>query len=437
MFANLRWRLLNLAKKIWVRATLYSLVGVGAALLATAFGPLVPDRVATRLGAGSVEAVLTIIASSMLSVTIFALSTMVGAFAGAGNASPRATRLVAEDTTAQSILATFLGVFLFSLVGIIALSTGAYGPGERFVLFLVTLALVAVTVTSLIRWIQHITRLGRLSDSTDRVEQASVRTLIAHRRDPQLGAATWDRDAAPAAADAVPLLAERVGYVRHLDVATLAGKLAPEQRVWVLARPGAFVGPNRPLALVGRVEGAPIPEDRLASLRVAWSVADTRSYDQDPRFGLCVLAEVASKALSAAVNDVGTAIDVLGRLVRVMTHLDDAGDDAAAAVDARENVLIAPISALDALQDAFRPIARDGAAAVELGLRLQAALAHVARLRARPEVLGGDLARAAAVVAADALARAREALDSAADVAELEASADHLLRRHGLAAIAH
>lgn len=436
MFANLRWRLLALARKIWVRATLYSLVGVGAALLALAFGPLVPDSLATRLGAGSVETVLTIMASSMLSVTIFALSTMVGAFAGAGNASPRATRLVAEDSTAQSILATFLGVFLFSLVGIIALSTGAYGPGERFVLFLVTLALVAVTVTSLIRWIQHITRLGRLSDSTDRVEQAAIRTFAAHRREPQLGGAAWDRDADPAPSDAVPVLTDRVGYVRHLDVASLAAKLDDDQRVWVLARPGAFVGPNRPLALVGRAAGEPVPEALLASLRAAWSVADTRSFDQDPRFGLCVLAEVASKALSAAVNDVGTAIDVLGRLVRVMTHLEGADDDDASARDPRENVLIAPISALDALQDAFRPIARDGAGAVELGLRLQVTLAHVAKLNARPEVLAGDLARAAAVVAADALARAREALDSAADVAELEASADHLLSRHGLAAVA-
>ena len=41
--------------------------------------------------------------------------------------TPRATRLVVEDVTTQNVLATFIGSFLFSLVGIIALNMGAYG----------------------------------------------------------------------------------------------------------------------------------------------------------------------------------------------------------------------------------------------------------------------------------------------------------------------
>lgn len=297
-----------------------------------------------------------------------------------------------------------------------------------------TLVLVGATVASLVRWIHHITKLGRMDDTIKRLERAVIEALRKHRRAPHLGGVAWHRDADPPDADAVPVLPESAGYVKHFDTAALAACLEPTQRAWILARPGAFVGPNRPLALVARTEpGEPIAEGALASMRKAWLLGDTRNFDQDPRFGLCVFAEVASKALSPSVNDVGTAIGVLGRLARVLGALDrDAGE-----TDERVghgNILIPPISAHDLLRDAFRPIARDGAGAVELGLRLQATLSHVSRLNPPEYTLTGDLGEAAAAVAHDALLRARRALASPADVAEIEAAAAHLLSQHEMQA---
>lgn len=437
MFSHLRWRLLAFSRRIWVRATLYSVVGLIAALASAVLGRFVPESLGTTLGSDAVGSILRVLAASMLSVTIFALSTLVGALASASQASVRATRLVGQDPTAQSILAGFLGVFIFSLVGIIALSSGAYGEGERFVLFLFTLPMVIFTVAALIRWIQHITKLGRLEDTMSRLEEAAVGAFGKHRLDPQLGGVAWEAESCPPDADAVPLLAEYSGYIMYFDIEALAKNLEPSQRAWVLARPGSFVGPNRPLALIGRPEsGASIPARELALLRQAWLQGENRSFDQDPRFGLCVLAEVATKALSDAVNDVGTAIGVLGRLVRVfggLEHARDEGEDDGRTLGVRhDNIMVEPIKALDALNDAFRPIARDGAGAIELGLRLQATLAHVARLRISDAALQGSMSEAAAVVAADALARARLALSSTADVAELEAAASHLLSQHGL-----
>ncbi|MCI1114058.1 DUF2254 domain-containing protein, partial [Stenotrophomonas maltophilia] len=81
----------------------------------------------------------------------------------------------------------------------------------------------------------------------------------------------------------------------------------------VAALPGAFLHPGRPLA---HVAGG--SSDIDGAIRDAFSIGDERSYDQDPRFGLAVMAEIASRALSPAVNDSGTAIDVIGRLVRVL-----------------------------------------------------------------------------------------------------------------------
>ena len=46
-------------------------------------------------------------------------------------------------------------------------------------------------------------------------------------------------------------------------------------------------------------------------------LGNDRQFDEDPRFGLIVLSEIASRALSPAVNDPGTAIGIIGRLVRL------------------------------------------------------------------------------------------------------------------------
>lgn len=95
---------------------------------------MIPESVSVKVGAEAVDNILNILASSMLAVTTFSLSIMVTAYGSTTtNVTPRATRLVVEDVTTQNVLATFIGSFLFSLVGIIALNMGAYGErGESF-----------------------------------------------------------------------------------------------------------------------------------------------------------------------------------------------------------------------------------------------------------------------------------------------------------------
>lgn len=120
----------RVTKRLWFRATLYCVVGIVTALIGVVVGPWLPPEFTRKLGADAVGSILTILASSMLAVTTFSLSTLVSAASAAANgATPRATGLLLEDKTAQTALSTFLGSFLFSLVGIIALNTGLYGEG--------------------------------------------------------------------------------------------------------------------------------------------------------------------------------------------------------------------------------------------------------------------------------------------------------------------
>ncbi len=158
MISRWQWILRQTLKKLWFRATLFAMVAIITALLSILFRSMIPESVSVKVGAEAVDNILNILASSMLAVTTFSLSIMVTAYGSATtNVTPRATRLVVEDVTTQNVLATFIGSFLFSLVGIIALNMGAYGERGRVILFIVTLVVIALIISTLLRWIQHLT----------------------------------------------------------------------------------------------------------------------------------------------------------------------------------------------------------------------------------------------------------------------------------------
>lgn len=197
MSSRLIWSISVLARRIWFRATLFSIAAVATALLAIVVTPYIPADLSTKIGADSVDNILGIIASSILTVTTFSLSTMVSAYSAAtSNVTPRATLLVMEDSTTQNVLATFVGSFLFSLVGIVALTTGAYGEQGRVVLFVVTIGVIVLIVVTLLRWIDHLSRLGRVTETTRRVEEATLDAVKAWRKSPNFGG-EGPRDAQP------------------------------------------------------------------------------------------------------------------------------------------------------------------------------------------------------------------------------------------------
>ena len=57
-----------------------------------------------------------------------------------------------------------------------------------------------------------------------------------------------------------------------------------------------------------RIAATTVTDKDAGAVDHAFSIVAARSFDQDPRYGLIVLGEIADKALSAAVNDVGTVV---------------------------------------------------------------------------------------------------------------------------------
>jgi uncharacterized membrane protein len=126
-------------------------------------------------------------------------------------------------------------------------------------------------------------------------------------------------------------------------------------RVAVVSLPGTFAAPDTVLARVVAESGDASAIDTEAIAR-AFLIGDARVFDDDPRFGLVVLSEIASRALSPAVNDPGTAIDVIGTLVRLFALWSEPVERPAPEYD---RVEVPEIVSRDMFDDAFTGIARD------------------------------------------------------------------------------
>lgn len=408
------WLLTRLARRTWFRATLFSLLAVATALVAIIVAPYIPSGLSAKIGADAVDNILGIIASSMLTVTTFSLSTMVSAYSAAtSNVTPRATRLVMEDSTTQNVLATFVGSFLFSLVGIIALTTGAYGEQGRLVLFIVTIGVIILIVVTLLRWIDHLSRLGRVTETTQRVEEATIKALEAWHRVPQLGGVRLKGN--QVSDHNFPIYSSEIGYVQHVDASALSSLAEDaDMEFSILAIPGKLVAPKTPIAW----SNSELSKEQIERFRSSITIDDTRSFDQDPRFGASVLSEIASRSLSTAINDPGTAIDVISRSMRVVAAWTGKPDKDAPIYP---RLHVRPIELPELFEDLFTIVARDGAGLVEVGMRLQKTLALIA------EFDGDEFRENAQRCSEEAITRAEAVLTAPQDLERLRRAANWYL----------
>ena len=145
------------------------------------------------------------------------------------------------------------------------------------------------------------------------------------------------------------------------------------------ALPGTFLAPGRVLAYVTTDSGDLSDQDTSRIAR-AFLIGNNRKFDEDPRFGLIVLSEIASRALSPAVNDPGTAIDIIGTFVRLFALWSEPVEEGDTRTTECDRVAVPELSLHDMFDDAFTAIARDGAGAIEVAVRLQKAFESLASI---------------------------------------------------------
>lgn len=373
----------RISEMLWVKPLAICIVSIAAAFLTKMADQIPIFELAPKVKAETIETLLSIISASMLVIAVFAVGSMLSAYQSASNAAtPRSFTLVLADDVSQNALSTFIGAFIFSIVAQVALMNGYYGDAGRFALFVVTIFVFALVIFSFIRWVDRIAKLGRLSTIVEKVEVATEESLCRRLEQPLLRAVK-----AEGSSDGLPVYSEKVGYIQRINIAALQS-LAEQQNIHVevASLPGKFATPDVPLMYVrfassatkAAIEQGDVIYEKLIN---AFVIGKNRTFDDDPRFGLIVLSEIASRALSPAVNDPGTAIGIIGSLVRLLTPCANKQPEENEAPDVEcDRVAVPAVCLEDMFDDAFNPIARDGAAMIEVVIRLQKALSTLASL---------------------------------------------------------
>ncbi len=368
---RIRFLLNRLGERLWVKPFVMCILSVAGVFLAQATDRMsLADKWPT-VTLDSVETLLTTMSASMLVIATFSVASMVSAYSSASNmATPRTFTLVVADDVSQNALSTFIGAFIFSIVALVTLKNSYFGDAGRFTLFVLTLLAFAIVIGMFVRWVDRIARLGRVGSTIDKVESAAEKALRRRRSAPTLGA----RPVNDSFHDGEALYSSSIGYVQHINVEKLqsCAKRA-KLRIRIAALPGTFAAPGRPLAHLFADSGE-VDTSQHKLIEKAFLVGDERIFDNDPRFGLIVLSEVASRALSPGVNDPGTAIDIIGRLVRLFALWVEPFAGEKSESSDHDRVEAPETSLEDMFDDAFPPIARDGADSIEVVVRMMKAL---------------------------------------------------------------
>ncbi|MEL7127609.1 MAG: DUF2254 domain-containing protein [Pseudomonadota bacterium] len=360
----------RISRILWVRVALILGLSILAALLAPLLDPIIPLASKDRFSADATLPILNILANSMLAVTTFSLGVMVSTHRGtAEQTTPRIHRLLMDDTRTQTVLATFIGAFVFALSSIILYRADYYSDSASVAVFFATVLVVAIVVGSIVRWIDHLSDLGSMDHSLAQSEMAARETLKTLADWPALGAHMIGRgDVRPDGA--TPVQAQRSGYVEQIDMEEL-NSLAEAHgvQVYIHVLPGDAVLTSQTLAYLD----TEAPQDAFSA---CFSLTEYRAHEQDARYAIQTLRETASKALSAGINDPGTAIEVINRLERVLwDYLRREPPEDPVCFDRLHMSRLEPKTLIDT---AFRDIARDGAANVDVLIGVHGAVSTLA-----------------------------------------------------------
>lgn len=373
-------KLLVLAQRIWrtllVRVVLISIFSLLALAIAPLLTGFIPDNIKLKLGREAILPVLTILASGMLAVTTFSLNVMVSAYRAASSmATPRAYRLLLDDTITQSVLATFVGGFVYSLSAVILFHARVYSEDAAVVVFGFTMVVFALIVLAILRWIEHLSHLGSMDHTLQIIEARAREAMHARARRPSLGARRMlEDDLVPAGAGSIR--ARSSGYIRFIDVSKL-NELAEEAGtdIHVTGVPGEFVLRNTVIGTVGSSD-----ESLLGPAARAFDIGDVRTFEQDPTLGLTILAESGQRALSPGINDPGTAIEVLGRIERLLwEETPDEPQSDTEYTPTFPRVSLPVVRARTLLDCAVLPISRDGADNPDVTARVFDLLTRISR----------------------------------------------------------
>ena len=374
-----RLNISELRMPLWLIPMLYVGVAAACGLLLPRLEHVFLATYTPGLAVASAQALLSAIASGMLALTgvVFALAFVMVQFSALAY-SPRLVTWLSQDPTLFHALGLFIATFLYAIAALAWTDRDGSGRVPAFSVLIVTVLLI-LSMIVFARLVQRLNCL-QITEVLDFIGQRgraviramfprldtpagagpeSGRTLIAEaRRCPVTQTLRYcgePRSVASFQLDALVRQAEAAGAVIVLECAV--GDTLVEDTLLLRVH-----GCARPLA-----EGP---------LRQAIRLARQRTFEQDPKYPLRLLVDIAIKALSPAMNDPTTAVQAIDQIEDLLLRLGRRALDTGSVTDRAGalRVVFPTPTWEDYLTLGFDEIRHYGAGSIQVMRRLRAAL---------------------------------------------------------------
>ena len=276
------------------------------------------ERWFSTLSAPAAMAICSSIASGMISLTgiVFSLTFVMIQFSATAY-SPRLVLWLARDAVVNHALGVFCATFIYALALLAWVDRNDSGHVPSLSGWLV-LGLLLASIGMFIALIQRVEllRINRMLIFTGDQGRRAIADLYSPESMPGGGTE-------PADLNHLPL----TQTVRHVGRPQAVQTIDPEALV-ELARAtdavielavaiGDTVVESSPLIRIHQAR-SPLDETRL---RAAVTLGDERTFEQDPKYALRLVVDIAIKALSPAINDPTTAVQALDQIEDLLLRL--------------------------------------------------------------------------------------------------------------------
>lgn len=311
----------------------------------------------------TLNAMLSILSSSMLAVATFSIGIMVSAFSSvAGNITPRATVVVMNDKTAQNAISSFLAAFLYSVIVKVALGQELYSKSGILIIFILTILVLIYLVFILIQWIGTLSKLGRLNDTVKKIEKIANNQIKEFWQNP-----TYNLNTKPITEHRYDVLSSSIGYICKINFDGLNAYAKKHNiKIDIMAREGDFVAYQEVICHISAYL------ENKDDILECFIIDESRNTDISPDYNLIILSEIAQRALSPAVNDPGTAIyilTVIGKILNQNKNIETKEQKIK-----YEHISTVPYNKNKFIKPIFSPIARDAKENIDVLVHLQKVL---------------------------------------------------------------
>jgi uncharacterized membrane protein len=384
-----------LRESLWVLPSLGGVLGWTLGLLATDLGAVTDASTRWQYSASTAEAVLAAVVAASVGLVGFVVTVSVLIVQMAtGTFSARYMRIFYRDWAFKAVLGVLIGAFTYSYTLMRHVEVDNV-PNLGVTLAGTFLGLGILLFVIFLDRAIHRLRPVAVAALVAKAGRRALHEVLAEAARPDAPAVV----PAPYHSPGEPVLVVtmlRGGAIQAIDVRGLGKWAHANDSLVVLRHPvGDFVSAGAALIEVYGHDPGPGAEDRLRAM-VALGVE--RTIEQDPAFAVRIMVDIAIRALSPAVNDPTTAVQVLDHLEDLLRLVGqtDLSDHGAPVAERMERGLVIPVRRWDDyLTLSVTEIREYGDTSIQVVRRLRAMLEELsdAVLPERREAVLKELAR--------------------------------------------